>query len=155
MSDNLLQRCDDSLGVIETGLATREEVLSAQVFVKKLGEIQRAIKARLDAAMIAWINEHGEIIDGEMRYYVGSATTRKCVDVPKAFRACIEASGGDLDAVLVVLSSGAFKGAAACKLLGDKAGEHFVTNVDTVLETGKPRKVLKSVNQKFLNGDDE
>jgi len=153
--DNQLQRCDDAIGVIETGLATREEFVAAQAFVKKLGEIQRAIRHRWEQAAIAWIEQNGEITEGEIRYYVGSETKVKCVSAPLAWKAILAAVDGDEEKAITAFKSEPFKPSVAKKLLDKQADKHFVSKTEKSLETGKPLKKLKAVNPKFLPGQEE
>jgi hypothetical protein len=68
-----------------------------------------------------------QIEDGPTTYYIGRDVKHKCADVRKALEAIMEATGGDLDAVAGVLSTNAFKPAAAMKTLGAESGKHFVT----------------------------
>lgn len=115
-----------------------DAVLSAMNLVRRLGEIHRDLKDRLEAASIQWIEVNGDLTDGEVRYYVAPNKSTKCVDLRGTFQALLDKSGGDLDSVVLCLSSGAFKPSATKEVLGDLADSLFVTEVTKDLKTGKP-----------------
>lgn len=155
---NPIQKCDEAIGLIEDGIASKSEVMTAMAFKQKLGEIYRAINHRFEEAAIKWIELNGEIEDGEKRYYVGTQTTRKCLNVRATVEAILTETGGDLDAFTSALSTSAFKPAMACQILGEKANGLFETVTAKDLKTGAPKKKLKGVDPKRLKGqtdDDE
>ena len=133
--------------IIESGDATVDQVLMAQEFIKKLGEIHRELKEKLELATIAYIEKNGEIRDGERRFYVGPNKSTRCVDVRKTVEAVFEVSGGDFDVFVECLSSSAFKPAATKKVLGDKASELFIDTETKDLKTGElGKKRLQEVD---------
>lgn len=140
-----------ALDLIESDEATKEDVVTAMFFRERLTEAYRSLTYRFEQAVIGWIERHGEIEDGGKRYYVGVDIDRKCRSVSLAFKALLESSGGDFDAVLSTLCSQPFKPAAAMKALGDEASRYFDTETKKDLATGKPRKRLKNTKA----GDDE
>lgn len=142
MQQNPIEKCESSIDLVEQGLASNTEVMQALSFVQKLGEVYRALRYRFDQAAICHIEKHGEIEDGEKRYYVGTKTTKKCLSVPETVRTILETQGPD--ALVRVLSTSCFKDAAAMKLLGDDAPKHFETRVEKDLATGKPVKKFKT-----------
>lgn len=148
MDPNPISKCDEAIDLVEQGLATQTEVMQALAFKQKLGEICRAINFRFEQAAIAWIEKHGEITDGEKRYYVGTQTTRKCKDVNETVRTILETGGPD--ALVRVLSTSCFKPASAMETLGEKANDLFETIVAKDLLTGKPKKRLKNTDPKQL-----
>lgn len=136
-----------SIEIIESGDASVDQVLQAQEFIKKLGEVYRDLKEKLEAATIAYIEKNGEIRDGERRFYVAPNKSTKCVDVRKTVEAVFEVSGGDFDVFVECLSSGAFKPAATKKVLGDRAADLFVDTETKDLKTGEiGGKRLQSVD---------
>ena len=144
-----LDRLAFALEVIDQGDASKEQVLLALAFKQQLYEAYRSITHRFDQAMIGWIEANGDLEDGDKRWYVGTATTRKCRFAGPAFKALLEANGGDLDATLAALCSDPFKPALASDMLGDKADQHFDTVTTLDLKTGKPKKTLKSFDKRF------
>lgn len=142
---NPIEKLDTAIALIEDGLASKEEVMSALAFKQQLGEITRALNYRFEQAAIAWIEKNGEIEEGEKRWYVGTVTNRKCKDVRKALDAILTSCGGDLDTFVRALSSSCFKPATAMEILGETATDHFTSETVQDLKTGKPRKALKGV----------
>ena len=136
MSD-LMRLCELDIVEVEEGNATASEVLKALDFVARIGECHRALKERAEAAAIKWIRTNGDLVDGDIRYYVGPNKSTKCLDLPGTLRALLEVSGGDLDAVVEVLSSGAFKPAKAREVLCERADGLFETKTTVDLKTGK------------------
>ncbi len=142
---------------LETSLATidpevpREAVLQAVDFVARLGEIYRQLKAQLDARMVEWIDANGELVNGEVRYYVGNDKDTKCVDLKETLNACYAAAGGDEDALITVLSTNAFKPGACRKLLpADTYAKCFVTTERVKVLEGKPVKQLQKFDGRFV-----
>lgn len=150
---NPIQKCDESIDLIEQGLATKSEVMQAMAFKQKLMEIARAISHRFEQAAIGWIEKNGEIEEGEKRWFVGTVTKRSCLNVEETARTILESHGPD--ALARVLSSGCFKAAATMELLGEDAMRHFEVRVEKDLKDGKPRKKLKSTDPKRLGESDE
>jgi hypothetical protein len=126
-----------AIDTIKDGTAASEQVLAAMNCVAAFKEAARDLSERMEAATIAWIGHNGDLVDGDIRYYVGPNKSTKCLDLPGTLRALLEVSGGDLDAVVEVLSSGAFKPAKAKEVLGERADGLFETKETTDLKTGK------------------
>lgn len=145
MSGNPIEKLENAIAIVEDGLASKEEVMSALAFKQQLGEIYRALNYRFEQAAIAWIDKNGEIEEGEKRWYVGTVTNRKCKDVRKALDAILTTSGGDLDTLVCALSTSCFKPSTAMEILGPTATDHFTSETVLDLKTGKPRKALKGV----------
>lgn len=149
MSD-IIETASTALDKIESGDCTTEQVLSAMEFVKKLGEVHKELKERVEAATIRYIQANGEIVDGPVRYYVGPNKSTKCVDVQATVKAVLEACGGDVQAFTECLSAGAFKPAKTKELLGASGADLFKTEETSDLKTGvagKPR--LQKADERF------
>ena len=140
-------------------VATQDD---AESVVDRLGQLDvlmsaaRQLKDNLEQAVIEWIEEHGDLhVPGmSVRYYAGIRKSTKCTDVPKAFLALLEASGGDLDKALGTLASGAIKHGAARGLLAEAVFDSlFVTEEKPELKEGKPRKSLIRVDERFARGN--
>lgn len=143
MSGNPIEKLENAIGIVEDGLASKEEVMSALAFKQQLGEIYRALNYRFEQAAIAWIDKNGEIEEGEKRWYVGTVTKRSCKDVNETVRTILESDGPD--ALVRALSTSCFRPATAMEILGPRAAEFFTTETVPDLKTGKPRKALKGV----------
>jgi hypothetical protein len=148
---NLIDNTNDSIELIETGEATAEQLLTAQNFIKRLGEVYRDLKERTEAATISWIERNGDLTDGEVRYYVAPNKSTKCVDVRRTLVALLEAAGGDLDLVASVLASNPYKPAKAREVLGEASTDLFETDVTKDLKTGQPTaKRLQKADPRFI-----
>jgi hypothetical protein len=115
--------------------------------------IRRAkeLKAELEATLLEWIPANGgELIIGDVRYYVGPDKKVKCRSISATVTALMEISGGDYDAFCECLSANAIKPGAARKLLADKFDEFFETTETLDLKTGKPLKKVQAINTRFL-----
>lgn len=145
--NDIVDRVTDSLAVLESGLASRDEVVDALSFVGRLSEIARELKAKTEAAALEWIEVNGPIENGDKRWYVGRDKVTKCRDVAGTFRAILEATGGDVDEIATCFSTGAFKPSATMKMLGAKANDLFEV-------TTNPDLKLKAIDRK-LTGKDE
>ncbi len=118
------------------------------------GAIRRLRQAQdeLDAFLIQWMPANGvrELVVGDERTFVTEKKSTKCRNINAAVQAIFEAVGGDYESFCDTLSSNAIKYGAARKVLGDAFDAHFETKVELDLETSKPKKVLASVNDKFI-----
>lgn len=107
----------------------------------------REIEASLEAALIEWIDEHGELVVCDKRYYVGRETKIRCTDKAGAMDAVLSSAYGDVATLLGVLCSEPFKPSATLVLVGPEAFQRcFASEVTKDLKTGKPKRVLKQVN---------
>ena len=116
---NILAKVEESISLVESGLAANDEVAQALEFVGRLRQVARELDARLEAATLAWIEANGPVRTGrDGPYYVaGVKKSVKCRDQKAVLSALLDATGGDLDAVAEVLSSGCWKHGAASKRL--------------------------------------
>jgi hypothetical protein len=134
--------------LVENGAATREEVIEALNVRAAMKARMREIDAAFEEAVIAWITEHGEIECGDVRWYVGTEKTTRCIDQGELLRTLLETRG--VDAVGACLASGAFKPGAAREVLGEHWNDHFTVTEKPDLKTGKPKRGLQSVDMRFL-----
>lgn len=148
MSDTIITDVRNSLARVDGPTATREDVLAALDFAKRLREIAAELSRQAEAGAIAWIDAHGPITEGELRWYVGTNRTHKCRDVRGTLAALLEATGGDLDRVAECLSSSAWKPGAAKAVLPD-ADAWFETVETPDLKTGKPERRLQKADANF------
>jgi hypothetical protein len=124
-----------------------ERVADIFTRVKSAKAYMREIEASLEAALIDWIEEHGDLQVCEKRYYVGRETKVSCTDKAGAIEAILRASYGDVATLLGVLCSEPFKPGATLVLVGPEAFQQcFASEVTKDLKTGKPKRVLKQVN---------
>lgn len=150
MQADIIIQSREAISAIENPVSTKDDVLTALGFTKRLREIAKELSDQAEAAAIAWIAANGEITEGNVRYYVAPNRTTKCKDVKATLAALLEVSGGDLDAVVECMSSGAWKPGETKKRLGDKAGDFFETTETGELKEGKPTKRLQKVDSTFL-----
>lgn len=130
--------------------ADADAVLAVMNDVEVLQKRAKEVKHQLEQALIAYIDEHGEIEAGDVRWYVGIDKTYKpAVPLPQLVENLLAVTEGDFDRFCELLSSGAFKPGACKSVLGDGFDAAFETIVKRNLETGKPRRSLKSVDKRF------
>lgn len=111
----------------------------------------KQLDALLKEALMEYLNEPGkELIIGEARYYIGTKKKVVSGDKGKLLEALLESSGGDFEAVADVLASQPFKHGACRTVLDDKWGDHFTEIVEECVETKKPKKEVKVVNERFV-----
>lgn len=134
--------------LVETGAATREEVIEALNVRAAMKTRMKEVDAAFEAAVIAWIQANGEIECGDIRWYVGPEKKTDCYDQEETLRALLETGG--VDGVAACLASGAFKPGACRKVLGDQWEDYFLTTEKPDLKTGKPKHGLRSVDKRFL-----
>lgn len=131
--------------------STKDEVLTVMNAVEVLRSRMGSLREEMEFKVKEWIDTHGDITCGEIRYYVGRVTTVKCGDVKATTEAVMQAVGGDMEQFAAHLSSSAFKVGACRGSLGDDFGKHFTEESQTDLKTGKPLKKLRTTNDKWSN----
>ena len=144
--------CVDTLSTTDT----LEQVVHVRDQVSLLKKALKAIDKALDERTVDWINEHGDIEIGDVRLYVGTSKTtkpRKGVSPLLIIQAAAAAAfdHNDEAAAEAILSSGWCKhGSVRNVIPAELFDKFFETTVVPDLKTGKPKKQLKKVNQKFL-----
>ena len=126
-----IDRARDSIELVESGLASAEQVLEGIEFVDAVGTLHRELKTRFDKAKMGWLTINGPIKSGSRRVFLAPDKEWKCLDQRATLEAILVKTGGDVDAVCDCLASGAFKQGATRKLLGEMADglfEHVVTS---------------------------
>ena len=113
---------------------------------------KKLIKLRVIEAMRA----HGtdskpdEIQVGDVRYYEGATKRVTPNDIPAILEAILNATGGDVAAMAECLSSSPFKQATVRDTIGEyQHADLFTTDYVPDLKTGKPKRDLQIVNEKF------
>ena len=149
---NVQQATEAALAVIqrEEGLVTQDDVVKALDLCQNPKAVVRELDAQIEAAVIQWINQNGDIEVGDIRYYVGTEKTTKCIDPRRTLEAVFDAVGADFDSFLGTLVSQPFKPATTRTIVGDDVADSlFVTSTQEDVKTGKPRKRLQVSNEKF------
>jgi len=147
---DLIQTARASIDRVLHGDATAEDVLATIDVIDALKALTRDLAARSEAAIIAWIEQHGQIERGEVRYYTGPNKTVRCLNHEATVEAVLSASHGDLAAVARCLSSSAWKAGAVRELLPpDEMDGLFEVVVSKDLKTGAPLKRLQKVDGRF------
>lgn len=142
---------ESSLARLISGDATEDDFLSVVNVEKRFSEIVTAIKKLAGQAKIAFLDRHGEVVCGEVRYYNGVERKTRCVDQAAVAEAILNATGGDLGKLNDCLASGAFKPGATSQVLDEATYSRlFKTEEVPDMKTGKPRRVTHAVNQNFL-----
>jgi hypothetical protein len=101
---------------------------------------------------MAWIERNGEFDIGEMHYSVGYTSTVKCLNVPQAGHAVLEAAGGDVDRLLEVLVAQPYKHATVRNLIDQRIyGRLFIPHRTGRLINGIPEPLLKCTDKRFLS----
>jgi len=128
-----------------------EEVLKGINTLRYITQVVREMKADADAHLVGWLEAHGgELEDGDTRWYVGNKTREKCRSLGTAFESLVDATSGDIDRIVSVLSSNAIKpGAAESELGKEWRALHFERTIEREPKTGKPKRTIKTASKKF------
>lgn len=134
--------------------AMPEQVLSLMNAVDVVKGKLKAVAAMLEQKAIEYIEAHGPIECGDMRYIVGTEKIVKCRNVRAAAEKLIDVTGGDWDKFAECLSSGAFKYGSVRTACAD-AGQPEI--FDVLFETtekkaldSKPLKRLQKIDTRFV-----
>jgi len=136
------------------------DVLDSDVSLERMAELRFKIDflkqfakeadAKWNAVMLDHVEQNGEQVIGEIRYYAGVEKKTKCPDKAKGLETILECAGGDFGAVAEMLASDPFKPGACKELLGERWGEVFEVTEKAELKEGKPSKKLMAINPKFI-----
>jgi hypothetical protein len=131
--------------------SSQDEVLDVLQRISVAKQAIKELEAMAEESAIQWIDQNGDIVVGDVRYYVGKTKTTKCVDVRATMDAALTATGGDVDAMTELLSSGAWKHGACRKVLSPDDYERlFITTEKPDLKTDEPKRSLQRVDQRFV-----
>ena len=142
--------------LVETELTTLgdypdiERMAELRAKIDFLKEFTKRIAGRWDDMMLAIVQDKGDQVIGEIRYYAGVEKKTKCPDKAKGLETILECAGGDFGAVAEMLASDPFKPGACKELLGERWGEVFEVTEKAELKEGKPSKKLMAINPKFI-----
>jgi hypothetical protein len=152
ITDNAITVRDVERQILTIGEnATVEQVQEAITRVDWFMGMAREMKAKLEQALIEYIEANGDITIGTVRYYVGHPKETKCVNVAGAVEALLQATGGDFEKVCECLSGSAVKPGATRKVLPeDVFAGLFETTEKVTLEEGKPKKAVQKIDTKYL-----
>ncbi len=110
----------------------------------------RELEQQFKAALIEWINTNGDLTIGDKRYYVTTAKRTKPKDLAALTEAVMQATGGDFDKFVKTLGANAYKLGACKTVLGDEWDIHFTVEPVDDLKTGKPKKEVKCIDERFV-----
>lgn len=151
MSQHLAQRAVDAIEIVEAGEALLDQVVAALDLIACLKRWVKQVDQRLEAAVIEWINKNGEIVIGDIRYYVGTQSHTKCNDIKNAVEAVLRAVGGDVDGLVACIASDGLKPGATRETVGEDAFNRLFTKIVMPdLKTGRPLERLQRIDTKFL-----
>jgi len=149
-SNDLIRTARESIEAVLDYTATAEDVLATIDAIDALKALTRDLAAKSEAAVIAWIDTHGQIERGEVRYYTGPNKSVKCLNHEATVGAVLSAAGGDVATLARCLSSSAWKAGAVRELLPpDEMDGLFEVVVSKDLKTGAPLKRLQKVDGRF------
>ncbi len=134
-----------------SGELTNDQVLAIYDQLKFYNRETKRLMDLAETAMLEWIKGNGDlVVSPTVRYYAGTSKTTKCVDLPAAVAALMEATGGNFEKFCEVLSSGAIKHGAAKKVLDPNVYDLcFKVEIRDTLEEGKPDKKLMKADEAF------
>jgi len=126
-----------------------EKIVTLLNHCDRLKQVARELNKLAEEAAILVINQHGDIVVGDIRYYVGTEKKTECTDIVATLDALLAHAAGDLGTFAGFLASDAIKPGAAKAALGAET-PLFKTEAVPDLKTGKPKKGLQKLNTTFL-----
>lgn len=149
-NDHIIGKVHEALAALENGNATKDQFLAAINIYDRLKEITKGLGILLDKSAVEFLNQHGDVTCGNIRYYVGTTTYTKCRDVKATLNYMLQISS--CEDIAGCLASDGLKAGASRVLLGDAFDTHFSTEVRMEMKDGKPlkpKKSLQKVNMDF------
>lgn len=152
LPETIYDRVSGAIRALNSDHATEDDALSALTFIARLKELTKQLNQQVEDGVIAFIQAHGDIEMGTVRWYVGPNKSTKCVNVKGAVEALMNATGGDFDAFCECLASGALKHGACSKVLSPETyNSLFETKEVTDLKTGVAKGAkLQKIDKRFL-----
>jgi hypothetical protein len=149
------------LSIIEAGVWTITADTPVEDIADVMGKLEwlirraKEVKDELESRMVEKIQAHGEFVIGDVRYFVGTAKTVKCIDPKTTLEEILTTSGGDVGKLVDCLSSNAFKYGTVRRFFEEAGqfqtyGRLFETVEADELKTGKPTRRLQKVNEAFV-----
>ena len=128
------------------------EVIAAKI--SRISAVKRAAREwaeQMEGSICKWIEQNGDLMvpGSDVRYYVGSKRTARCVNTVKCFLALLEATGGDVTEAAAAISANGIKSGAAKVLLGAEWDAYFVVEQEDRMQEGKPIRRLKRFDPKY------
>jgi hypothetical protein len=153
----LAERLCDVLGAADaiTEATPVDDLLLLDGLSKCLTAMARDLSARIKERKIAWIEHNGDIDLGNgKREYVGPDKDTTCNDPREVLVALLEATGGDEEAVVTCLASGAWKYGTVKRLLeehgmGDRYAQLFTVTEAKDVKTGAAKKSVRTFDPAF------
>lgn len=134
---------------------SKDDVGAKLMALDRFAEWLKEARAEVEASAKEYIEEHGPVRVGDILYYVGRKKSQpKCVNVPAAVEAVLQAVGGDFDVFCQHLASGALKyGAVRQTLPAEQYAELFkVEERDELIgeDAAKVERRLQKADTRFL-----
>lgn len=153
MSTDIINQTRAAIDRVLDGTADADAVLVCLDFIAKLKELTRELAEKSEAAIVPWLQQHGDLERGPVRYYAGATKTNKVKDNDAMLRALLTATGGDVEAIGRCLASGAWKVSAAREILPADEYEVLVEVVESMdIKTGKPKVKVQRFDSTFVKG---
>lgn len=128
---------------------TTDQVLHLFNAVQHAEERMKEIKRVMTEGLIAWIEKNGDLEIGDIRYYVGTQKRIKCIDPQAVIDEFL--NNYSYEDLVSSMSSQPFKYGTVRAKIGDaRFDELFMTGEAPDLKTGKPKKVVKQVDAKYV-----
>lgn len=111
----------------------------------------KTIRRNLEQIAVEWIEIHGPIDMGDIRYIVGHPKVVSCTAVVRCTHMVLESCGGDVDALTECFSSVPYKYGSVRRLIGDEQfGQVYREERRPKLVEGKVQPQLLRIDQRFV-----
>lgn len=143
--------CIDLIAQVGAGM-TLDQIAGLRLRIDFLKAIVREADKALNDFLLEWLDEPGHSLEiGPKRYYIGTKKKTICNNVASTLEALLVAKGGDFAALADSLASQPIKYGAAKGTLGEEVwAEHFTQLIEKDIKTGKPLKVIKEADERFV-----
>lgn len=132
---------------------THDEVLQRLQAADRLAQLIRAYRSDLSDAIVSWIDTHGDLECGPIRYYTGSRKTTKCIDVGTVVEQVL--TDYSVEELIRAMTSQPFKHSNVERLLSRELyGQCYETTYERVMREGVAKKTLKRLDTRFVQKKD-
>jgi hypothetical protein len=142
---------EERVNALAPDAAGEEEIVNWLNLTEVLLQRAREIRHRMEQVAVEWIQLHGPLAVGDIRYSVGCPKTVRCLDVARCLRLVLAGCGGDVDGVAAYLRADPWKYGSVRSLLGESEFEQaFRSEWKPKLVEGRPQRQLQQTNTRFL-----
>jgi hypothetical protein len=141
-----------TMELADGGELSPQELLKLDDNLQAIADRVKEVREKLKPLFIQYIKEHGPIVNGTVRFFIGRERETKCLDVQKTVEAVLAVNGSISD-IANCLSTQPFKNATTSRFIGPAAVDLFETKDKVKLKADgtRDRQQLIKLDTRFVD----